>query len=47
MAKVVKIIRWQCKYCGAKVSKPSTSQPLKTQCPKRPKGQTHVWVRIS
>ena len=45
--KIVKIIHYQCKYCGKKVNKPSISVPLKTQCPKRPKGQTHVWVRIT
>lgn len=40
-----KIVHYQCKYCGKRAVKMSTSVPLKTQCPKRPKGQTHAWVK--
>ena len=43
----VKMINYQCKYCGRRVCKSSKYVPLKTQCPKRPKGQPHVWARVS
>lgn len=39
--------RYQCKYCGNRRATMSGFSPLKTQCPRRPKGQTHVWERES
>ena len=38
-----KFVTRQCKYCGYRVTCLANSIPPGTTCPKRGKGQPHVW----